>query len=253
MKLSDLQAVELFHLQVLRVLSAGPDKERLAVKGGCNLRFFFGSKRYSEDMDLDAFGISRHVLKAKVDRILESPPLRLSLRSRGIEVAAFTSPKQTETTQRWKAQLAVEGRTLSLHTKLEFSRRQSRAAVRVEAVNQDLLAEYQLMPLLAPHYPRGEAIQQKVKALVGRSSAQARDVFDLAVLFSMGAELGRLLKPVEAELPAAIERAREMTRADFNSQVVAFLDPSVLEDYRAPEAWHALQDSVVSGLRQGLP
>jgi predicted nucleotidyltransferase component of viral defense system len=252
MPLTERQAVELFHLHVLRILATGPDKERVALKGGCNLRFFFGSGRYSEDMDLDAFGISSHILKSKVDRALEGSPLRLGLRSRGIEVTAFSSPKQTATTQRWKVELSVEGRSLPLHTKLEFSRRRAGGKARVEAVNRELLGEYQLMPLLAPHYARAEAIQQKIAALIGRSAVQARDVFDLAVLFSKGGELVPILKPVRTEIPKAIERVMEISYADFKSQVVAYLAPSALDEYGNPAAWDALQTSVVSSLQLGL-
>ena len=249
---TDRQAIELFHLHLLRILATGPDKERVALKGGCNLRFFFGSVRYSEDMDLDAFGISTHVLRAKIDRLLEGAPLRLSLASRGIEVATFSAPKQTDTTQRWKIELRVEGRGLPLHTKLEFSRRRTAGNARVEAVHRDILAEYQLMPMLAPHYPRAEAIQQKVGALVGRSAVQARDVFDLAVLFSGGAEVGPALGAVRAQIPRAIERAMEVSYDEFKAQVVAYLAPAALAAYRTPAAWEALQASVVSTLELGL-
>lgn len=48
------QAVEVFHLIFLRALVAkGEDKSLIALKGGCNLRFYFGSIRYSEDIDFD--------------------------------------------------------------------------------------------------------------------------------------------------------------------------------------------------------
>ena len=46
------QVVEMFHLVFLRALVAkGDDKALFALKGGCNLRFYFGSLRYSEDID----------------------------------------------------------------------------------------------------------------------------------------------------------------------------------------------------------
>ena len=48
---SHLQAVESFHLQFARLLCAGPDKDCFAIKGGCNLRFFFESVRYSEEIE----------------------------------------------------------------------------------------------------------------------------------------------------------------------------------------------------------
>ena len=70
--LSDRQAVELFHLQFLRLLCAGPGKDRFAIKGGCNLRFFFESVRYSEDIDLDVAELPRYALKEKINKVLKS-------------------------------------------------------------------------------------------------------------------------------------------------------------------------------------
>ena len=182
--LSDRQVIEVFHLHFVRLLCSGPDKDRFAIKGGCNLRFFFESVRYSEDIDLDVARMQVHALKEKVSRILTGPALSLPLKSRGIAVGEVSAPKQTETTQRWKVGLSAEGRSLPLHTKIEFSRRKTTEEAKVEPVAASVLADYQLMPLLAPHYPLGAALRQKISALVGRSAVQARDVFDLGVLFA---------------------------------------------------------------------
>jgi len=43
--ISDRDAVEVFHIAFLAGLGAAPDKRPLVVKGGANLRFFFGSPR----------------------------------------------------------------------------------------------------------------------------------------------------------------------------------------------------------------
>src|SRR2546425_9367587 len=119
---SPLDAVEFFHLQVLRVLAAGGDRDRLALKGGANLRFFFDSPRLSEDMDFDT-AIAPTTLGHKVDRLIEAAALLLPLRSKGITIDSWSAPKQTETTQRWKFSLRVESIGSALHTKIEFSRR----------------------------------------------------------------------------------------------------------------------------------
>lgn len=55
------------------LVAKGDDKGLIALKGGCNLRFFFGSVRYSEDMDLDVVVIAKETLKNQVDRLLKSP------------------------------------------------------------------------------------------------------------------------------------------------------------------------------------
>jgi hypothetical protein len=167
-------------------------------------------------------------------------------------VAASSAPKQTDTTQRWKIALSVEGRALPLHTKLEFSRRRTSGNVKVEAVLREVLAEHQLMPILVPHYPRVDAIQQKVGALVGRSAVQARDVFDLAVLLSGEGDVAAALRPVRGELPRAVERAMDVSYDEFRAQVVAYLASDAVDGYGSAEAWNALQASVVASLEAGL-
>jgi len=69
--LSPQQVVEHFHLQFCRLFMAGPDRVAFAIKGGCNLRFFFDSIRYSEDIDLDVTGrVATHALKERVSKTL---------------------------------------------------------------------------------------------------------------------------------------------------------------------------------------
>lgn len=181
--ISERQAVELLHLHFVRMLCSGPSKGSFAIKGDCNLRFSFESVWYSEDIDLDVAGVPPvHALKEKVSAVLSGQPLSLALRGRGIAIASVSAPKQTETTQRWNVALSVEGHAILLHTKIEFSRRPTMEGSKVEPIAASVLAEHQLMPFLAPHYPLPAALRQKVGALAGRSVVQARDVFDLGVL-----------------------------------------------------------------------
>jgi hypothetical protein len=90
--ISDRQAVELFHLHFARLLCSGPSKGSFAVKEGCNLRFFFESVRYSEDIDLDVAGLPVHALKERVSAVLSGPALSLTLRSRGIVARRLRDP-----------------------------------------------------------------------------------------------------------------------------------------------------------------
>src|SRR3989304_9169080 len=85
MRLDPLQAPEVFHLAFLRALARSVPLSTFVLKGGSNLRFFFGSIRYSEDMDLDAAGLAVHVLQERVMRVLESSGLTDSLRTFGVD------------------------------------------------------------------------------------------------------------------------------------------------------------------------
>ena len=84
--LTEAQLVEFFHISFLDVLSKRLENSRYILKGGANLRFFFGSVRYSEDLDLDLTGVKPPNLEEKVDRVLDSPALRSLLRIRDLEV-----------------------------------------------------------------------------------------------------------------------------------------------------------------------
>ena len=256
------QAVEFFHLQFVRLLCAGPDKEAFAIKGGCNLRFFFESVRYSEDIYLDVSErIPVHALKDRVPRILSGPALTLVLRNRGMEVGRISAPKQTETTQRWKLALSVEGHPAPLPTKVEFSRRGTSDTAVLGPIAPGVLAEHQAMQFLAPHYPLAAALRQKVTALAGRREVQARDLFDLgSVLIPRAGGDAAPLRPVRTALRPALERAMALTYADYKAQVVSYLQPDRADAEGSPEAWEAMQlavveylDRAVSTLRDDAP
>jgi predicted nucleotidyltransferase component of viral defense system len=244
------QAVELFHLVFLRALVAkGEDKALVALKGGSNLRFYFGSVRYSEDMDLDVVVISKTTLKNKVDRLLQSPAVLTPLAAKGVRVVETSAPKQTDTTQRWKAGLRVDGSDVPLRTKIEFSRRDEIDGVAFEATTREVLRPYGLTPFLATHYASHAALAQKIHALAGRAEPQARDVFDLDLLFARAeAEELVLSKAQRAWVPDAIERAMSISFDDYASKVVAFLDPTQAELFSERSAWDAMQDAVVARL-----
>ena len=244
------QAIEHFHLEFLRLLGAGPDKAAFALKGGCNLRFFFGSVRYSEDADLDVRHIPPHLLKAKVERLLDSKTFSLRLQSGGISIADWSAPKQRPTTQRWKAQLAIDGSEVSLNTKIEFSRRASNEETRIEPVTRQILAEHRLMPLLLSHYPLAAALRQKVDALVGRREVQARAVFDISVLLARSGTDLSALRPIKNKLADAQERALDVTFDEYRSQVVSYLEPEHIDELGTRGAWEALQLQVVEAFQQ---
>ncbi len=174
-----LQTVEFFHLVFLRGLVArGEDKSLVALKGGCNLRFFFSSIRYSEDIDLDVVVMSKATLKNKVDRLLASPLVRAPLLSRGIRVVDVSTPKQTDTTQRWKIGLEVAGASAPVRTKVEFSRRDEIEGAAFEAVSPEVLAPYSLTPMLATHY--------RVQRAIDSGKLDHKAVIDAAALVAAG-------------------------------------------------------------------
>lgn len=246
--LTDRQAVELFHLIFLRALVAkGEDRSLFALKGGCNLRFYFGSVRYSEDMDLDVRIASKGTLKNKVDRLLESPLITAPLKSHGLEITEASAPKQTDTTQRWKVGLQRAGGA-ALRTKIEFSRRAAVEGAAFEAVLRSVLAAYGMSQVLATHYTTLAAVGQKVGALAQRAEPQARDVFDLSLLLARPDAAAARVSA--SAIRAAIENAMRLGWDEFQGQVFAYLEPEQAAPYASKDAWNAMQDDVVARLER---
>ncbi len=240
----------MFHLVFLRALVAkSEDKRLVALKGGCNLRFYFGSVRYSEDIDFDVAVIRKETLKDKVDRLLESPLVRAPLKAKGIELAEISTPKQTATTQRWKAGLRVEGLSVELRTKIEFSRRDAIEGASFEATKPEILRPYGLTAILATHYATHAAIAQKIHALAGRTVPQARDVFDLSHLLARpeAASL-RLSGKQKLWLEDAALHASELSYDEYAANVVAYLEPEHAVLFEARATWEEMQRTVASRL-----
>lgn len=245
---NDRQAIEIFHLLFLRAFGARVDKALFALKGGCNLRFFFKSIRYSEDMDLDVQTMAVGTLQNNVNRLLETPAFLQALRAQGIELARTAQPKQTETTQRWKMGLRIHKSGTEIPTKIEFSRRGLDAETAVETVDPEIIRGYRLYPVIVQHYSLRAAFAQKVSALASRQQVQSRDVFDLKLLMDAGAAAHPLLPAAVKHLAAAIENALEVDYDAFAGQVLAYLEPEYQDHYGNKKAWNELQEQVVNGL-----
>jgi hypothetical protein len=247
MTLRDVQVVELFHVSFLEVLSRRLEPSRYVLKGGVNLRYFFESIRYSEDMDLDLLGVPAWNLEKKVDDLLTKGPLALLLRPAEISIADFSKPKQTDTTQRWKIGLDVPWRPSPIRTKVEFSHREGERGYRLEPVPGRIVEPYALRAPTVQHYTGDVPVEQKVAALAGRSETQARDVFDLDLLLRRGPLPEG---SVDSEtLEAAAERALELPFDAFRDQVLPFLEPDAAELYDAG-AWEQMQTFVAGKLEE---
>ena len=251
---SPTQVVEAFHLAFLRVLEARIDRSRYVVKGGVNLRAWFGSARYSQGLDLDLLRGESFDLREKVRALLVAPAFQSLLRAQRIVVTRTTTPKQTETTQRWKFLLAAAGHATPLPTKIEFSRRRSTEEYAFEPARAEIVRPYGIPVPTANHYTAAAAIRQKIGALAGRREIQARDVWDLDHLFrTTGAEARPLPPAIARLLDIALERVLELPYDAFRAQVVPYLAADHQELCGTPEAWQRIQELVVGRLLELKP
>lgn len=245
---TERQTIEIFHLLFLRAFGARVDKALFALKGGCNLRFFLKSVRYSEDMDLDIQTMAVGTLQNNVNRLLETPAFIQQLHAQGLELTGATQPKQTATTQRWKLTLRSIESGAQVPTKIEFSRRGLDGGKAVDPVDPAVIRTYRLFPVIVQHYSVHTALAQKVSALALREQVQSRDVFDLKFLMDAGGAEQRLPATAAANLTAAIENALAVDYDAFAGQVLAYLEPEYQDHYRSRQAWNDLQEQVVTGL-----
>lgn len=247
MALGHAETIECFHLGFLAVLRTRLDEGRYVLKGGANLRYFFSSVRYSEDIDLDISGVEGWRIEEQVDKVLASDALGIVLRAAGVSVVLedVSKPKQTKTTRRWKIPVAGAGVREPVRTKVEFSNRNGETRFRLEAVPGEIVRRYAMRPPSVQHYLLQPATEQKVYALAGRPETQARDVFDLDLLFGRAPLANDAVEPHVRT--AAAEAALALPYEAFEDQVLPFLDPAVADLYDR-NAWNQMLEHVVEEL-----
>lgn len=244
---------EIFHYSFLERLAKTTDPGLYVLKGGVNLRFFFNSPRYSEDMDLDVLGGNVGTLKKNGYKILQDASLLRGLRVYGIAAIEMNDPakaKHTETTQRFRAQLVTTSGD-RLPTKIEFSRRSKDVhGVVTESINANLARHYRRLSFAFPHYDGETAVLQKVRALAGRPVTQARDVFDLAILRLGGYthRAGMLSDITDEERRKARDCLLSLTYADYAGQVLEFLSDEDRVRYGGKSTWAEIQQDVLDWL-----
>ena len=250
---NSLQLREIFHLEFLRWFTRKTKAKYYVLKGGTNLRFFFNSFRYSEDMDLDINGVEVNSLKDIVMKILQLPSFLDTFKPFGIEEIVppeITHAKQTTTTQRFKIHLITSAGE-DLFTKIEFSRRGFRGKIIVQPVLDTILREYKLLPLLVPHYDIESAIAQKIDALATRSLIQARDIFDLYILSSQyqHSETEKI-KINPTTLTKAYENVFAISFEQFRDTVLSYLSSEDQAGYNSPSLWEEVNLKVANFIEE---
>lgn len=252
-QLPPTSARELVHLLILQELGSLRRGGGVILKGGVNLRLFFGSPRYSEDMDLDGSTDGSGDIRARIARLFDDRGFTRRLQAFGIRgLDPGEGPnKDTETTYRYKFGIVGAG-GIRYPTKVEVSFRAHHAAdaVVTESPTKAALESYGLHPFEVRHYAHEAAVRQKIQALAGRREAQARDVFDLSVLVPdvPGAPLLAFLAhavPI-GQLEEAHARALTISYDEYRGQVIEFLDEADRTRQGTSAAWDDMRLRVAS-------
>lgn len=248
-----LQLREVFHLEFLRQFGRKIQPDCYALKGGVNLRLFFKSFRYSEDMDLDIQTVSVEVVRDTVMKILQSVSFRDMLIPFGIErvvLPDIVKSKQTQTTQRFKIHL-ITHQEEDFFTKIEFSRRGFSGKVIIQPVEDSILRIYKSPPLMVPHYDLPSAVAQKIKALSMRAIIQARDVFDLYILTSQyQVSKDKSIKLEKEKIKTAYNNIFEVSFEQFRDAVLVYLSEEDKSIYSLKSVWDEIKLKVAGFIEQ---
>lgn len=246
--LSPVEAREAVHLLILQEFAGLASAQAVILKGGVNLRLFFGSVRYSEDMDLDGEPHLRDAIRGCIRGIFTDNAFLGRLRSIGIRgLDPGEGPnKDTETTFRYKFGVIMQG-DIRYPTKVEVSFRVRYAGDL--SVTEEPAAKffdvYDLDPCAVRRYRREAAVRQKIDALGGRSQVQARDVFDLSVLVGAAYD-EELLRFIAAGLSTerlneALDRTYTITFDEYEGRVLEFLSDEDRRRYGSEDNWTDFQ------------
>lgn len=255
--LNNLQLRELFHLEFLRWLSKKLRPVYYVLKGGVNMRFFFNSFRYSEDMYLDIGSIKIVRFQDLVMDILKDNEFENSFKPFGVEEVIppdITEAKQTKTTQRFKVHLLTASGE-DLFTKVECSRRGFDKNKTVEPVSEKILRTYKTAPVLASHYGAVSTCKQKINALAKRNIIQARDIFDLYILNTQ-IDLEDLKNKVELPenkyIKTAYDNIFTVNYCQFRDSVLSYLSDEEQQVYSREESWDEIKLKVANLIEELL-
>ena len=251
-----IQAREAVHVLLLRELNELGSGSATTLKGGVNLRLFWGSVRYSEDIDLDGAPEFSAAIRTRIRSTIEDGRLVRDLRLlglRGIDPGEGPN-KDTDTVFRYKFNV-LGGGDVRYSTKVEVSFRPRHPADVIEHGLADRSISDRYLPqaetLNVSHYGRLAATRQKLVALSGRTIVQARDVFDLHVLglHRTPTDWSELAAQTALEILASgLDRTLEISYSEFEGQVVEFLSDEARSRFGSPSAWEGIQLAVAQGI-----
>ena len=152
---------------------------QLAIKGGMAMRAAYGSVRFTRDIDVaaDAERMSPERVKASIGAAIRSALRKAPF----VSEAVVTTPKMTDTTQRWKISGVIGGSAFNLT--VECSRR---AALPSDAFRQvEWKASEKDDPVVLDVYRIDLMSASKISCLCNPTRDAPRDVYDLGILMSM--------------------------------------------------------------------
>ncbi|MHB8443170.1 MAG: nucleotidyl transferase AbiEii/AbiGii toxin family protein [Patescibacteria group bacterium] len=240
--------IEQFHLTFLSALVYRYNPENYVLKGGANIRYYFNSPRYSNDIDLDLIRGDGLKLEKIVDLVLASNVLVSTLNHAGISIVNISKPKQTTTTRRWKLGLILSGTNVEIRTKIEFSGRHSDYHFDRIDIPESIVGQYGITPYILQRYNLDAMIDQKIMALAQRSETKTRDIFDLEILLRVPGSDTHITLLDHENISEALLRSSHLTYENFKEQVIPFIAEDFRAIYSSEQSWERMRKFVINSI-----
>ncbi len=222
---------EALQTRLLVELMSNAMHKELVLKGGMAMRAVHGSVRYTKDIDLDADErASKERIQGVVRRSIER-----AVSSGLIANATVTTPKQTDTTLRWKITGTQPSSSAPMHLTVEVSRRPKLIEGHVVEVALDKAFNRTGRDVKIQVLDSQHIAVTKVLALTDPMRMAPRDLFDLNVLLEAGVKdpgpLLAQLSDAQLRLPLLMAelwpKIEAMSYEQFRNDVVPYLPTTV--------------------------
>ncbi len=222
---------EALQTRLLVELMSNAMHKELVLKGGMAMRAVHGSVRYTKDIDLDADErASKERIQGVVRRSIER-----AVSSGLIANATVTTPKQTDTTLRWKIAGTQPNSSAPMHLTVEVSRRLKLIEGHVVEVALDKAFNRTGRDVKIQVLDSQHIAVTKVLALTDPMRMAPRDLFDLNVLLEAGVKdpgpLLAQLSDAQLRLPLLMAelwpKIEAMSYEQFRNDVVPYLPTTV--------------------------
>jgi predicted nucleotidyltransferase component of viral defense system len=222
---------EALQTRLLVELMSNAMHKELVLKGGMAMRAVHGSVRYTKDIDLDADErASKERIQGVVRRSIER-----AVSSGLIANATVTTPKQTDTTLRWKITGTQPNSSAPMHLTVEVSRRPKLIEGHVVEVALDKAFNRTGRDVKIQVLDSQHIAVTKVLALTDPMRMAPRDLFDLNVLLEAGVKdpgpLLAQLSDAQLRLPLLMAelwpKIEAMSYEQFRNDVVPYLPTTV--------------------------
>ena len=199
----DPMVKEYFHHHMLKTLFSDKLANRISFIGGTALRYFYNLKRFSEDLDLDCFDLSRYEFIELTDRLLRE------IKALGVNVVIEDKKRYSEL-KAFRRVFAFPGLKYQLGLSQQ---KEARFFIKVEAESQHFDYTPELKTIIGfgvyspiRTMPLNILFSSKIAAALSRK--KDRDFYDLAFLINFALPDFRFLKMKRGiETPGQLKEA----------------------------------------------